>query len=97
MQVNVRGDSLKIVLSIKLKKNYVSIYKQILRVKKKKKNITKTFAEIGRTPLKINVEIKNFYIFSDFHRKNRFFLRRKSCFRRMGEIYENKIGAFQAK
>ena len=53
------------------KKLCINLQTDIASQKKKKKNITKTFAEIGRTPLKINVEIKNFYIFSDFHRKNR--------------------------
>ena len=71
----------------KIEKNYVSIYKQILRVKKTKKDVTKTFAEIGRTPLKINVEIKIFISSVIFIEKtDRFFLRRKSRFRRMGEI-----------
>ena len=40
------------------KKKYVSSYKQILQVTKKKK-VIKTFAEIRRTLLKINIEIKN--------------------------------------
>ena len=54
------GDSLKKdYFANKFEKFYVSIYKQILGVKKNVSSM-KISAELGRTPLKINIEILMF-------------------------------------
>ena len=54
------GDSLKKdCFANKIEKFYVSIYKQILGVKKNVSSM-KILAELGRTPLKINIEIQMF-------------------------------------
>ena len=53
---SVSKPQLQIASPIKLKTFYVSIYNQLLGVKENVGNI-KILAELGRTPLKINIEI----------------------------------------
>ena len=55
----------------------------------------KMLAELGRTPLKINIEIQTFKYLQRFAfiEKERF-SRRKSGYRWVGKIYEIKTGVF---
>ena len=54
------GDSLKEdCFANKIEKIYVSIYRQLLKIKKNVNSI-KILAELGKTPLKINMEIQMF-------------------------------------
>ena len=97
MPVNA-GDILyrRIDSPIKLKS---FMHKQIIGVKKNVSSI-KILAELGRIPLKINIEIQMFKYLQRFAfiEKERYvskaFSSRKSGYRWMGKRYENKARAY---
>ena len=75
------------------------MHKQIIGVKKNVSSI-KILAELGRIPLKINIEIQMFKYLQRFAfiEKERYvskaFSSRKSGYRWMGKRYENKARAY---